>query len=51
MGVDPAEAQRMQAERPIILYDVENNELENVSEAHPEIVNRLSAELDGLLNQ
>ena len=42
MAVKPEEAARLQGERPPILYDLRNNERDNIAPDCPEIVERLA---------
>lgn len=45
MAVTPEEAARMQRERPPILYDVQENERDNLAADYPQIVERLGTRL------
>ena len=46
MHIPPEETERLQRDRPQILYDLERNERDDVSSAFPEGLRRLSAALD-----
>ena len=43
MHIPPEETERLQRERPPILYDLGRNERDDVSSAFPEVLHRLSA--------
>jgi len=47
-SVDPDRAKRLQHEREIILHDVTRDESGNLAESHPDVVEKLSAELDAI---
>jgi hypothetical protein len=46
LGIGIVERRRLQRQRPPILYDVDDNERENLAADHPEIVRRLSRRLE-----
>ena len=47
MAIDPAQARQLQQDRPVILYDTTVDELDNLADAHPDIVARLAPCLTG----
>jgi hypothetical protein len=49
MHIPAEETARLQSKRPQLLFDMENNEKEDVSAEYPDVFQRLSAELDAHL--